>query len=365
MFRASVKNTFLDFVESEQALPAGRAKSTDPAVGRRSLISGEDGEEFRAAIDHLNVFINVRVAPQPIQSIQPRDTGVGAETTAPQDKPGAPSVSELRQLQRRLSELTGFRCPNAAPHTPPSASPLTSPVHLRMRSSSFMSTVDISDADEGFDNSCMKQAWSSASVSTMVSDLCNEDYDDRGVSRSTLTSQGLSVTMLKPTRTPASRQCILKDLSHCRVPRSVNLAEEFSKADQEAPPTTIMIRNIPNRYTQREFIKELERLDFKGTFDFLYLPIDKSTLCNVGYSFVNFIDHACAARCMQALESYTFRKHRKARGKIATVSVAHIQGLEANVRHYEKAAVNGINHSRQRGPIIMPHIADSLDASAS
>jgi len=212
----------------------------------------------------------------------------------------------------------------------------------------------------------------------MVSEVHSEDFEEGRLCRWGLSIQakgqeiGLSSDEkhsvgLGPMRAQTNRHCLkdLKDFSHNRVPRSVNLAEEFSKMDHEAPPTTIMIRNIPNRYTQRELIKEVESLGFAGTFDFLYIPMDKATLCNVGYAFVNFIDAADAARCQQTFEGYAFKKHRKARGKVATVSIAHIQGLEANARHYENSAVNGIMKARQRGPVIMPNIAHSLHVASA
>ena len=37
--------------------------------------------------------------------------------------------------------------------------------------------------------------------------------------------------------------------------------------------TTVMLRNIPNKYTREMLVKQLNQ-DFKGRFDFVYLPID-------------------------------------------------------------------------------------------
>jgi len=153
----------------------------------------------------------------------------------------------------------------------------------------------------------------------------------------------------------------LKSFQHCQVPRSLNLAEQFSKAQLEEPPTTMMIRNIPNRYSQRELIRELETLGFAGSFDFFYAPIDTGTMGNVGYAFVNFVDPAWAEYSKTVLTGYAFKKHQqKARRKIATVSVAHLQGLQANIRHYENAAVNGRNRSKRCGPVILTSIAGAV-----
>jgi len=53
--------------------------------------------------------------------------------------------------------------------------------------------------------------------------------------------------------------------------------------------TTVMIKNIPNKYTQKML---LERIDERHAdrYDFFYLPIDLKNSCNVGYAFINMID---------------------------------------------------------------------------
>lgn len=138
------------------------------------------------------------------------------------------------------------------------------------------------------------------------------------------------------------------------MPKYVNLEQEY-KQSPDVAPTTLMIRNIPNHYTQRQLIAELDDLGFAGTFDFLYIPLDKGTMSNVGYAFVNFVEPSNAEKCMASFQGYRFRRHRK----IAAVSVAHIQGLEANLQHYEHAAVNTAK-LKQRRPVIMANISSSL-----
>ena len=51
--------------------------------------------------------------------------------------------------------------------------------------------------------------------------------------------------------------------------------------------TTVMIKNIPNKYSQRNLL-ELIDVGYGGAYDFFYLPIDFKNKCNLGYAFINF-----------------------------------------------------------------------------
>jgi len=56
---------------------------------------------------------------------------------------------------------------------------------------------------------------------------------------------------------------------------------------QKDKRTTIMIRHIPNKYTIKLLVNELN-LYFKDKYDLIYLPIDIVNCCNLGFGFINF-----------------------------------------------------------------------------
>lgn len=64
--------------------------------------------------------------------------------------------------------------------------------------------------------------------------------------------------------------------------------KQTRKKDDEANYTTIMLRNIPNKYSRQMLIDQLHSAGFLGQIDYLYLPIDFANRCNVGYCFINF-----------------------------------------------------------------------------
>eukprot|EP00931_Biecheleriopsis_adriatica_P037016 TRINITY_DN21250_c0_g1_i1.p1 TRINITY_DN21250_c0_g1~~TRINITY_DN21250_c0_g1_i1.p1 ORF type:complete len:491 (+),score=97.60 TRINITY_DN21250_c0_g1_i1:102-1475(+) len=145
--------------------------------------------------------------------------------------------------------------------------------------------------------------------------------------------------------------------SHACVPKRVNLAKHFSHTHTDAKPdvTTVMIRNVPNQYFREQFMQELDKLGFEGKYDFVYLPIDRQTQWNVGYAFVNFEEAASATWCMEVMCGHKFtRIHPGQQQRLAQVSVAHLQGLEENLAHYENTAVFSCHSGGQLCPWVKP-----------
>merc|ERR1740130_129660 len=155
-----------------------------------------------------------------------------------------------------------------------------------------------------------------------------------------------------------ARSKLTPEMSHSQVPRNQNMEEMFA-SNKDEPITTMMIRNIPGRYSQNDLMMDLNDLGLAGTYDFLYLPMDKATSANVGYAFVNFVQSSKAQQCIQSFEAFRFQRHQRSSNKWAKVSVAHLQGLEKNLAHYEKAAVNVCKEKRRR-PVVMASLASKI-----
>lgn len=120
------------------------------------------------------------------------------------------------------------------------------------------------------------------------------------------------------------------------VPRRTDFIAQAGKK-WHSYVTTVMLRNIPNRYTNMQLIDELDEEGFRGTYDFLYLPIDFRNNCNVGYSFINFLTEDVCHQFSDHMEGYRFKCFNSA--KRASCVPAYVQGLEANVEHYRSTLV--------------------------
>merc|ERR1739848_601399 len=52
--------------------------------------------------------------------------------------------------------------------------------------------------------------------------------------------------------------------------------------------TTVMLRNIPNKYTRDMLAEEIDNQGFQGKYGFLFLPNDFRNRANLGYAFLDF-----------------------------------------------------------------------------
>jgi len=132
------------------------------------------------------------------------------------------------------------------------------------------------------------------------------------------------------------------------VPKPINL--EASEHDPDAPITTLMLRNIPNKYTQNALMQEINGMGFSGTFDFFYLPMDIHNRSNVGYAFINFLVSEEAHRFRSSFVGHEFQRFRSR--KVGTVCDAHLQGLAANIRHFQHRAVSMSRNDQYRPAVL-------------
>ncbi|KAL4425902.1 hypothetical protein ABPG75_009918 [Micractinium tetrahymenae] len=122
-----------------------------------------------------------------------------------------------------------------------------------------------------------------------------------------------------------------------RAGGAYNPAEfEFDLAEAESgrpdARRTLMIRNIPNKYSQEMMLSVLQKSGFGGTFDFFYLPIDFRNKCNLGYCFVNFLDASVAGRLYRDFHQKRWEEYNSK--KVCEVTYGRVQGRDSLVAHF-------------------------------
>eukprot|EP00929_Paragymnodinium_shiwhaense_P075777 TRINITY_DN38789_c0_g2_i2.p1 TRINITY_DN38789_c0_g2~~TRINITY_DN38789_c0_g2_i2.p1 ORF type:complete len:270 (+),score=7.18 TRINITY_DN38789_c0_g2_i2:49-810(+) len=96
--------------------------------------------------------------------------------------------------------------------------------------------------------------------------------------------------------------------------------------------TTVMLRGIPYSYTQEKLMTTIIEAGFSGTFDFLYMPLNRaSSDGGRGYAFINFLLPRFAREFYEAFDGRTQFKGNKP----TIVAMATWQGRLANVSALE------------------------------
>ncbi|XP_074309977.1 protein terminal ear1 homolog [Silene latifolia] len=115
--------------------------------------------------------------------------------------------------------------------------------------------------------------------------------------------------------------------------------------------TTVMIKNIPNKYSQKLLLNMLDNHCIHcneqiagddeqqnqpmSSYDFVYLPIDFNNKCNVGYGFVNMTSPEATLRLYKAFHHQHWEVFNSR--KICEVTYARVQGLEALKEHFKNS----------------------------
>merc|ERR1719181_186892 len=85
------------------------------------------------------------------------------------------------------------------------------------------------------------------------------------------------------------------------VPQATGRLGRFCRKNQEDMMTTVMIRNIPCKYTQEWLIQEISS-GFSDQFNFFYMPVARKSPGCLGYAFINFVHEEDASRFLIAFE---------------------------------------------------------------
>ncbi|KAG2238919.1 hypothetical protein Bca52824_089779 [Brassica carinata] len=111
--------------------------------------------------------------------------------------------------------------------------------------------------------------------------------------------------------------------------------------------TTLMIKNIPNKYTRKMLLAAIDETN-RGTYDFLYLPIDFKNKCNVGYAFINMVSPTFIIALYEAFDGKKWDKFNSE--KVASLAYARIQGKTALMAHFQNSSL--MNEDRRCHPIV-------------
>ncbi|KAL6786104.1 hypothetical protein ACKKBG_A01420 [Auxenochlorella protothecoides x Auxenochlorella symbiontica] len=172
----------------------------------------------------------------------------------------------------------------------------------------------------------------------------NQSVDAGAVALSALSLSRAS----SPTELPRSSSSSSLRRASARIARSnraggaYNASEYVFDASKASVPrgdrlwTTVMIRNIPNKYTQSFLLRHVNQGGCKGKFDFLYLPVDFRNACNLGYAFMNFLSVEAMVQLYQTYHGERWRAEESST-KVCEITYARVQGFEALVSHFKAA----------------------------
>lgn len=136
---------------------------------------------------------------------------------------------------------------------------------------------------------------------------------------------------------------------------------------RQEPPwcgvTTVMMRNLPNKYTQQMLLNELRDAGFKlrEDYDFFYLPMDHNNCANLGYCFINFTATSRANAFAAAFSGQKLRRFNS--HKTALIMPASIQGYERNYSYYVSTRVSQAADPQYR-PLFLKHEKPSSELMA-
>eukprot|EP00397_Hematodinium_sp_SG-2012_P031926 GEMP01033947.1.p1 GENE.GEMP01033947.1~~GEMP01033947.1.p1 ORF type:complete len:296 (+),score=69.99 GEMP01033947.1:122-1009(+) len=159
-----------------------------------------------------------------------------------------------------------------------------------------------------------------------------------------------------------------EEVLYVQTPTSSNYAPSPSVIPSQPsgiPVTTMMLRNFPRRSAQKRLLSHLDESGFAGTYDFVYLPFCFVTKQNLGYAFINFRTAAKAVEFSHVWhkQSAPSSGGKEKKSRPMTVSVAQVQGREANVQRILKECNAGKITNQKFQPVMLDETGERMDFS--
>lgn len=217
--------------------------------------------------------------------------------------------------------------PNAGmPHSPSSSS---SGMNASNAAAMALSTIEQSSAGYSTNQNGMPSMTPSplnlaiaANNSTLAALVASP-----GQNQSSTNSSGSGATPTTPTSSSSGHS------SSSSLRFDIIIPQVLGGADTR---TTLMIKNIPNKYDQEMLLLAVNK-HHQGTYDFFYLPIDFKNRCNVGYAFINFIDPKSIPAFYEEFDNKKWEKFNSE--KVCRISYARLQGKQAMIEHFKNSSL--------------------------
>lgn len=127
-----------------------------------------------------------------------------------------------------------------------------------------------------------------------------------------------------------------------------------SAHSREPGLTTVIMRNLPNNYTQTSLMDLLDAQGFVGQYDFLYFPMDFQTHMGMGYAFVDLVTPQVAEFFRLHFEGFSDWQLQSRKVCSVEWSQPH-QGLEAQVARYRNSPLMHASVPDTYRPVILEH----------
>ncbi|CAE8584118.1 unnamed protein product, partial [Polarella glacialis] len=99
----------------------------------------------------------------------------------------------------------------------------------------------------------------------------------------------------------------------------------------------MMMRNIPNKYTQDMLLEEVKQAGFADTYESFYLPVDTKSGVNRGYAFFHFRKLEHAQSFLRAFNGYRMKQSNSS--KVVAVVASDTQSFQA----HSSVQIHGLN----------------------